>query len=111
MPHTPVHVVLKKRSLKKNAPIHPYTNFDRLVMVISVIYPLSSLPQVIAVFNGRTAGVAALSWIFFLICSSLFLIYGLRRNVPPMIVANSIWVVMDSLVIIGILLHGPVTFF
>lgn len=109
MPHTPVHVTMKKRSLKNNTAIHPYTNFDRLVLVVSVIYPLSSLPQVIAVFNGRTEGVSTLSWVFFLICSSLFLVYGLRRRVPPMIIANSIWVIMDTLVITGIFIHGSVT--
>jgi uncharacterized protein with PQ loop repeat len=106
MPHSPLHVTTKKKSLKKKIDIHPYTGFDRLVLVISVMYPLSAIPQIIAVFNGRTDGVSVLSWIFFLVCSTLFFIYGVRRHVSPMIVANSIWVLMDALVIYGVLASG-----
>ena len=109
MPHSPVHVSIKKKSLKKKTDIHPYTNFDRLVLFVSVLYPLSAIPQVIAVFSGRTEGVSVLSWAVFLVCASLFFTYGVRRKVPPMIVANSIWVIMDSLVIIGIFMNGAVS--
>lgn len=78
-------------------------------MVVSVVYPFSALPQVFAVFSGKTEGVAVLSWIFFLVCTILFFIYGVRRKVPPMIVSNSIWMVMDALVVIGIFAGGNVT--
>lgn len=73
-------------------------------MVASFAYPLSSIPQVVNVFSGTTEGVSLLSWSIFLICAVLFLAYGIRRKVPPMIIANSIWVVMDTLVIAGIFL-------
>lgn len=111
MPHSPVHVSTKKKSLKKKIDIHPYTGFDRLVLFVSVLYPLSAIPQIIAVFSGRTEGVSVLSWMVFLVCSALFFTYGLRRKVPPMIAANSIWVVMDALVIIGIFMNGVVSWF
>lgn len=109
MPHSPVHVSAKKKSLKKKIDIHPYTNLDRIVLFVSVLYPLSAVPQIIAVFSGRTEGVAVLSWMVFLACSTLFLVYGLRRHVPPMIAANSIWIIMDALVIIGIFTNGAVS--
>lgn len=109
MPQTPISLVTKKKPSRKSG-LHSYTSFDRLVLFVSVLYPFSALPQVMAVFSGRTEGVAILSWIVFLVCASLFLIYGLRRHVMPMIVSNSIWIVMDALVIAGILLNGaPVT--
>lgn len=82
--------------------------FDRIVLVVSVMYPLSALPQAIAVFSGNAEGVSLLSWGFFLVCASLFLTYGIRRRVLPMIVSNSIWLVMDALVVIGIFLSGTV---
>ena len=109
MPHTPIHIATKKKPLT-NASTRPFTNFDRLVLVVSVLYPLSALPQAIAVFSGKTEGVAILSWLVFMICASLFLVYGIRRRVPPMIVSNSIWIVMDALVVFGVLTSGqPVT--
>jgi len=110
MPHTPIHIATKKKPLKKSD-IHPYTSLDRIVLIVSVIYPFSALPQIIAVFSGRTDGVSLLSWMFFLVCSALFFVYGIRRRVPPMIVSNSIWVFMDALVIIGIVSSGSITWF
>lgn len=111
MPHTPIHIATKKKPLTKS-PVHPYTNLDRVVLVVSVLYPFSALPQAIAVFSGRTEGVSLVSWMFFFCCATLFLIYGVRRRVPPMIVSNSIWIVMDALVIVGLLLNSsPIAWF
>lgn len=105
MPHTPIHIATQKKPLtKKNT--HPFTTLDRMVLIVSVLYPFSALPQVIAVFSGKIEGVSVLSWMVFLVCTSLFLIYGIRRSVLPMIVSNSIWIVMDTLVIVGILTAG-----
>lgn len=90
---------------KKAPKKKPLNLFDLLVMVVSVVYPLSAIPQAISVFQGNTEGVAALSWIFFFVCAALFLIYGIKRKVLPMVISNSIWVVMDSLVVAGILIQ------
>lgn len=80
--------------------------FDKIVLIVSVLYPLSALPQALAVFSGHAAGVSVLSWAFFLGCAALFLVYGVKRKVPPMIISNSIWLVMDSAVVIGLFTHG-----
>lgn len=101
MPHTPIHLATKKKPLKKQVS-QPLTPFDKLVLFVSILYPFSAFPQVVAVFSGKTEGVAVLSWMVFFVCALLFLIYGVKRRVPPMIVSNSIWIVMDALVIIGI---------
>jgi len=81
----------------------PLNYFDILVLVVSVMYPLSAIPQAISVFQGNTEGVALLSWIFFLMCAALFLVYGIKRKVLPMIISNSIWIIMDLLVVIGLI--------
>ena len=80
--------------------------FDRLIIVISIAYPLSSLPQLISVYRGNTEGVSILSWLIFLICASLFLAYGIRHRVTPMIVANSLWIIVDSMIVIGLLIRA-----
>ena len=79
--------------------------FDRIVIVVSFIYPLSASPQVVEVFAGNIAGVSLFSWVGFLVCATLFLAYGVKHKITPMIIANSLWVVMDSLVILGILMQ------
>lgn len=76
---------------------------DHIVMVVSILYPLSAVPQLIEIIHGNAAGVSILSWLSFFACASLFLIYGLRHRVMPMIVSNSLWVVIDGLVVASLL--------
>lgn len=77
---------------------------DRIVMVVSILYPLSAVPQLIEIIHGNAAGVSVLSWLSFFACASLFLIYGLRHRVAPMIISNSLWVVIDGLVVASLLI-------
>jgi len=107
MPHTPIHIATKKKPIPKKSS-HTFTSLDRVVLFVSVLYPFSALPQILAVFSGKTEGVSVLSWMVFLVCAGLFLVYGIKRRVPPMIVSNSIWIVMDALVIAGIFMSGSV---
>ncbi|MNQ20069.1 hypothetical protein D3C85_331520 [compost metagenome] len=94
---TTLHTTKKKSSSRSDK------LFDRLVLFISILYPLSATPQLIAVFQGKADGVSVISWIAFLVCAGLFLAYGLRHKVWPMILSNTLWVVVDSLVVIGIM--------
>ncbi len=107
MPHTPIHIATKKTPILRPSN-HKFTLFDKIVLFVSVLYPLSALPQAIAVLGGKTEGVSVISWMVFMACATLFLIYGIRRRVPPMIVSNSIWIIMDGLVVFGIFASGSI---
>lgn len=72
-------------------------------MVAACLYPLTGLPQVIEVFSGHKDGVSLISWIGFLVFSSFFVFYGIKRKVLPMVINNFIWAVVELLVIAGIL--------
>lgn len=80
--------------------------FDVIVIVASFLYPLSGVPQIIQIFQGTTDGVSIYSWLGFLLFASIFLVYGLKHRVTPMIIANSIWIIVDGLVVIGYLLNA-----
>lgn len=82
------------------------TAFDTVVIAASFLYPLSSIPQVIQIFHGSTEGVSLYSWGSFAVFATIFLTYGLKHRITPMIVTNSIWIIMDSLVIIGVLVYS-----
>lgn len=96
------HVQLeqKKKKKKKN---QGDIVLDRVVMVVSILYPLSAVPQLIEIIEGNSDGVSVLSWLSFFTCAGLFLIYGLRHRVMPMIVSNSLWVVVDGLVVASLI--------
>lgn len=98
MPNHDLHL---HRHLQKKKKL---TLFDKVVFVASFAYPLSGLPQAISVFNGNTVGVSFISWASFLVFSGLFLTYGLKHKVVPMIITNSIWLLVDGSVVVGLLL-------
>ena len=100
MPHSD-HIlhIRRPKFLKKNM-----SSFDKLVLFVSIIYPLSALPQAVEVFRGNTEGVSIISWLAFMLCAGLFLIYGLKNKVFPMVVSNSLWIVTDGLVVTGLLM-------
>lgn len=79
------------------------TLFDKIIILAAFLYPLSSLPQVVEVFNGQTEGVSILSWVSFMCFAGLFLAYGLIHKITPMIITNILWLAVDGLVIVGLL--------
>jgi uncharacterized protein with PQ loop repeat len=94
-----VHLETKKKKAKSTGD----KLLDRIVMIVSILYPLSAVPQLIEIVHGNAAGVSVLSWLSFFACASLFLVYGLRHRVMPMIISNSLWVVVDGLVVVSLL--------
>lgn len=90
--HLHKHLATKKR----------LTNLDKATLFASFTYPLSAIPQVTNVLEGNTAGVSLLSWTMFAVFGSVFLCYGVVHNIKPMIINNSLWLIIDALVIIGI---------
>lgn len=93
--------------IKKRAPLGDKI-LNRLVFVVSVGYPLSAIPQLIKIIEGNAHGVSVWSWLSFFVCAGLFLVYGLRHKVMPMIVSNVLWVVVDGLVVVSLLLSNTI---
>ncbi len=73
--------------------------------MISVLYPLSSAPQIWTVWQGQTEGVSAVTWMSFAVFQSIYLTYGIAHKLPPVIIANSLWLVADLAIVIGVLLN------
>jgi uncharacterized protein with PQ loop repeat len=85
------------------------TVFDKIIIVAAFVYPLTGIPQIYEVFRGNISGVSVMAWLGFIIFSVLFLVYGIIHNIKPMVVTNALWVFVDSLVVIGVLVHIMVT--
>ena len=66
MPHsTGIHHIHKKRKRKPKEP-NFYSIYDKIMIVVSVLVPLSNLPQLFKIWLGQDAsGVSSLSWILF----------------------------------------------
>ena len=73
------------------------------------VYPLTGVPQIYEVFRGNISGVSAAAWLGFIVFSILFLAYGVVHRIKPMVITNALWLVVDSLVIIGVIVHSVVS--
>lgn len=80
---------------------------DRVMMVASIIHPLTTIPQVYEIFSTQNAsGVSLLTWLGFMAIGVIFLTYGIAHRLTPFIVNQVIWFALDLLIIIGIILYG-----
>lgn len=77
---------------------------DKLVAIAAVLYPLSTIPQIISVFQDA-GGVSLPAWVGYQVFSIIFLLYGISYKLKPVVVTQVLWVIVNSLVIAGILSH------
>lgn len=94
--------LIHKHRYKKTSKRKRIREFDRVVLFSSFVYPLSGIPQVLAVWQGD-GKVSIVTWILFLLFGFVSLAYGIIHNIKPIIVNNLIWTVIDLCVIVGAL--------
>jgi uncharacterized protein with PQ loop repeat len=93
-----------KISLKNKE--HKYI-IDRVVMVTGVIGPLASIPQAIQIYTTQDAeGVSLITWSLFILTNGALLVYGLIHRLPPIIVSNICWEVIQVIIVIGIFMYS-----
>lgn len=80
-------------------------SYDKFMVALAFIYPITGIPQIYKVYNGDIEGVAILSWVGFLVFVSMFLMYALIHNIKPLIITYSLWLCIDAAVVLGILYH------
>lgn len=105
MAHGQHHIYVRRGKTAAKTLKKPPTTFDNVVMAISIIYPLSAVPQAVEVYTGAT-GVSLYTWLTFACVAIVFFAYGLKHRVAPMVVTNALWFVMDVIVVVGILAVG-----
>ena len=80
------------------------TSFDRFMVFIGILGPLSLVPQVWKIWEDRSiAGISIISWILLSIFSFLWLLYGIIHRSKALIVSNAFSIVLNLLVVAGIL--------
>lgn len=80
---------------------------DSLMSVAAVIHPLTATPQVYAIYTSHNAsGVSLWTWLGFMLLGLVFLAYGVVHNLKPILVTQTLWFIVDILIVVGILLYG-----
>lgn len=100
MRHSPKHLAELHKKRHKKAE-------HKLVLAASVIYPLTTIPQIYEIFSAQSAGnVSLATYAGYMLFAFIFLYYGVSEKLQPVIVLQVLWIIMYVPVVIGILLYG-----
>jgi uncharacterized protein with PQ loop repeat len=79
---------------------------SKAAYVAALAGPLSSIPQMWEIWMDRNAqGVSFVTWTLFLITSLVWLAYAIIHKDRPLIVSNSLWVVVEAIIMVGAALY------
>jgi len=80
---------------------------DKMLMIIAVLGPLATLPQIIEIFSSHNAGeVSLVSWCTYTIFDIPWIIYGVVHKERPIVIAYTLWFLVNGLVTVGVLLYS-----
>ena len=104
------HIHKRKRiHLKKQTYPHPdkYIHIlDDTCLIFAFIMPLTTIPQVYNIYwLKQVEGVSLVMWVAYTIGVVPFLLYGLAHKEKPLIVSNSLWLIMQTVIVVGLLTH------
>ena len=95
------HKHLSKLAEKRNKRFR-----DRIVLIVSVIYPLTTSGQVFEIFKNQSAdNISLITYVLYIFFTGILLWYGLAEKLKPIIILQSLWLVMYTAVLVGILLY------
>lgn len=90
---------------KKNQKKSPV--FDKLIYIIAILAPLMTLPQLYKVWTGNhVQGVSIYTWAAYAAISLIWVIYGARQRMMPIICTNGLLLIVDFLVVLGVLFRN-----
>ena len=91
-----------QHAIKHKHPVEQPALIDQLTDIAAFAYPLTGLPQLIRILETHQAGgVSLTSWFGFGIFEIIFLLYGLKHKIRPLVITQALWLVVDVAVIIA----------
>jgi MtN3 and saliva related transmembrane protein len=80
---------------------------NRLCAVFAVFMPLTALPQVSMLYTTKDAsGLSLLMWVLYSVGVVPFLLFGIVSKYWPLVVLNTLWLIVQGIMIVGILLYN-----
>ena len=78
-----------------------------LATIFGIATGLANIPQIIKIFKRKSAkDLSIVTQTIFLLSSIIWLIYGFELSNFPLIIANIIYVLTYSIIVVGFLLYG-----
>jgi len=101
------HLHTRKRKHNKQLRKYPHPDkkvrfLDRLVLVVAIIGPFMSFPQLFKIFYYQSAaGISVLSFALFSMINIPWIVYGFVHKDNPVVISSLIWFASNVMVAIG----------
>jgi len=91
----------QRQSTKRREP------FDYLIYFFTVATPLFELPQAYVIYAHHAAqNVSIWSWGFFVIDNIVWVFYGIRNRMKPLIITSVLYLLIEMIIVIGIVKYS-----
>lgn len=79
---------------------------DKLLVVVAVIGPLMTLPQIFKIYvNQNATGISVLSWAMYAFFNIPWILYGFVHKEKPIIISYVLGFTFNTIVVIGTFLY------
>ena len=80
---------------------------DELIYVVAFMGPLMTIPQVITIWLERKVeGISIITWSSYAVLSIFWISYGLIHKEKPIILANVLFLFVNTTIVIGVLIFN-----
>ncbi len=106
-----VHHIHKRHRKHKKLEKFPHPNrwiafLDGFLLAIAVIGPLSNIPQIAKIFYLKNSlGVSIVTFSLLALFNIPWIVYGIVHKEKPIVIAYILWLITNSIVVIGILIY------
>lgn len=77
-----------------------------MLVYIAVINPVMAIPQLYIILTTDVKGVSVITWATWLCVSFIWLAYGLKHRLKPIIIIQLCWIVVDTAIVAALLLKN-----
>lgn len=78
---------------------------DIMVFLVGGFGPLFTIPQLMQVWVEKNAsGLSLITWVAYVAFSFVWLLYGIVHKEKPIIFANSMYMILNTVIVIGIVI-------
>ena len=105
------HIHLRKRKAERLEPFPArslwFRLLDRLVLVVGIIGPLITIPQILKIYVAQDAsGISLVSWGMWALLDIPWILYGIAHREPPIIITYCLYCVLNTVVVVEALIYG-----
>lgn len=79
-------------------------SIDKIIYLAVIMGPIMTIPQIYSIWINKNTGVSIITWISYLIITLIWLFYGITHKEKPIIIVQSLWIIIDLLIISGLII-------